>query len=443
MYLDIMDDLTVPLKDQRLEQRYWVMVNSHMHQASRTAAGPTAVLDGSTSWAATQAAWRFLNNQRVKPAALAAPLREAGRRALADSTASVGLLVHDWSKLDYGGHASKQDTLQLTHEHDVGYELSSGLLVSAADGAPLAPMLMHLATARGMHSTEASPPAIDTPHVDQVLPAMQASRGWELSKPLVHVIDREADSVDHYRQWDADGHRFLVRGDDRRVCCDGRPMLLSKVVKKLAARQAFVKVREVEYRGKPAFQEVAEATVTLDRPGRKRVNGKQRTVPGTPLTLRLIVSRIINAAGKRVATWMLLTNVSATDADAATIALWYYWRWRIESFFKLLKSHGQQIEQWQQETGPAIARRLLVAAMACVVAWDLQRQHGPQADQLKTLLVRLSGRQTKRRRPHTASAMLAGLFVLLPMLALIDEYDGDLNAIQQLALHALPWLKPG
>ena len=50
-----------------------------------------------------------------------------------------------------------------------------------------------------------------------------------------------------------------------------------------------------------------------------------------------------------------------------------------QSYFELLKSHGQQLEQWQQETGPAIARRLLVASMACVVVWQLQADDTPQA----------------------------------------------------------------
>jgi hypothetical protein len=33
--------------------------------------------------------------------------------------------------------------------------------------------------------------------------------------------------------------------------------------------------------------------------------------------------------------WYLLTNVPE-EVDATTLALWYYWRWRIETFFKLL-----------------------------------------------------------------------------------------------------------
>jgi hypothetical protein len=51
------------------------------------------------------------------------------------------------------------------------------------------------------------------------------------------------------------------------------------------------------------------------------------------------------------------------------MGIYDYWRWKIESFFKLLKSAGQNLESWQQETGLAIAKRLLVVSMACVLAY--------------------------------------------------------------------------
>ena len=139
--------------------------------------------------------------------------------------------------------------------------------------------------------------------------------------------------------------------------------------------------------------------------------------------MRLIVVQVRNQEGQVLAEWLLLSNAPMSWADAALLARCYYWRWRIESFFKLLKSHGQQLENWRQRTGPAIARRLLIACMACVVVWQLQADDSPDAHELKTLLVRLSGRQTKRSRPHTAPALLAGLWVLLSILELLEHYD--------------------
>ncbi len=207
-----------------------------------------------------------------------------GRARANGSRAAFVLLVHDWCKLGYDHPLGKRDLVQLTHETDVGYELTNALLVSAEDGSPLAAMEMHLKTGRGVLST------------------------------------RDPAPTEH-------------------------------------------------------------------------------------------------------------------------LAWCYYWRWRIESFFKLLKSHGQQLEQWQQETGTAIARRLLVATMACVVVWQLQADDSPPAREFKNILVRLSGRQMKRTRPHTAPALLAGLWVLLSMLTLLEHHN--LRDLRRLAVSLIPLLDTG
>jgi hypothetical protein len=99
--------------------------------------------------------------------------------------------------------------------------------------------------------------------------------------------------------------------------------------------------------------------------------------------------------------------------------------------FKLLKSAGQQVEHWQQESGEAIAKRLAVAAMACVVVWQLQRATASPALSFRDLLVRLSGRQMKRGQSHTAPALLSGLWVYLSMLdALQQDSPEQLQAMK-------------
>jgi Transposase DDE domain len=394
-----------------------------MHSVSRLAAGVASLPSVASAFAATQAAWRFLNNPRVTLGALVEPLRAVGRDRLAATDAPFGLLVHDWSKLTFGG-PGKRDSVQLTHATDIGYELTTALLVSAEDGAPLAPMEVHLKTADGVLSTRPRAPK-DVPHSDQVLPTMKAAKTWGLPKPVVHVIDREADSVDHYRQWDKAGHRFLVRGDDRRVKWDGKSRLLSEIRGALSAREGFRLIRAVPYHDTTAQLWVAETSVVLHRAAKKSVNGHKFERPGRPLGLRYVMVQLRDIDGRVLAQWILLSNVPGAWATARELAFCYYWRWRIESFFKLLKGHGQELERWQQETGPAIARRLLVAAMACAAVWHLQADDSPEATELKGILIRLSGRQTKRKRPHTAPALLAGLWVLLSMLALLEHCDLD------------------
>lgn len=430
-----MQRIARPPLDRRLQKRFLTLVHSHMHAATELAAGVASLPSTGTAFAATQAAWRFLNNDRVSCPALAEPLREVGRSRANASKAKFSLLVHDWCKLTY--RVGKRDLVQLTHETDVGYELTTALLVSGADGSPLAPMEMHLKTSDRILSTRSPAPA-DVPHLEQILPTMQASQSWGLNKPLLHVVDREADSVDHYRRWDAAGHKYLVRADDRRVKHNGKSMLLSDIRTTLRHTGKFRHVGEAAHQGHPAKLYVAETSVVLHRAAKKSCRGKKFELRGAPLSLRMIVVQLRDESGQIVlAEWILLTNAPTDLATAEQLAYCYYWRWRIESFFKLLKSHGQQLEQWQQETGPAIARRLLIASMACVVVWQLQADTSDEATELKTILVRLSGRQTKRTHPHTAPAILAGLWCLLSMLNLLEQYDlRDLKSLAKQILYS-------
>jgi hypothetical protein len=389
--------------------------------------------------AATQAAWRFLNNERVGLAALAKPLRDAGREACQRSSSDFVLLVHDWCKIDYKGHTSKKDLRQITHKDDIGYEITTALLVDAHDGAPLAPMQMHLQTADCVHSTAAKPLHEDWHRLDQLQPTMREAGEWGLGRTVVHVIDREADSLGDFRDWDQAGYRFLVRCDERRVLWNDQSWLISEMVNYFDAELLFEDIGEALHQGKAVRQEVAEAKTILHRPHKTRVNGKQYDVTGRPLPLRLVMTRLIDEQGYIVAQWTLLCNVWENEVSAQWIAYWYYWRWRIESFFKLLKSHGQELEHWQQESGAAIARRMLVAAMACVVVWTLQRDDSPEAAETKAILIRLSGRSMKRGRTSTAPALLAGFMVLLSLNDLLNHTDFDLKQLQRIASNALPF----
>lgn len=429
--------IATPPLDLRLQRRYLTLVKSHLHAAPELAAGVASLPSAGKAFAATQGAWRFLNNDRVSLEALVEPLREVGRSRADSTTAPFVLLAHDWCKVSFDGN--KEDAVTLTHSTDVGYELTTSLLVSADDGAPLAPMEMHVLTAEGVLSTR-SPAPKRLHHLEQVLPTMNASEGWGLSKPILHVIDREADSVDHYRRWDAKGHKFLIRADDRRVRWNEKSILLSEIAVDLRQRRKFSCEGSAAYQGSHAQLWVAETEIVLYRPAKKNVKKKKYLKPGRPLTLRFLVVQIRNGAGKVLAQWLLLTNAPGDWVTAALLARCYYWRWRIESFFKLLKSHGQQLEHWQQQTGPAIARRLLIAAMACVIVWQLQADLSPRATRLKEILIRLSGRQMKRRQPFTAPALLAGLWVLLSTLELLKRID--LSKLTQLAI-LLPFNNSG
>jgi len=336
--------------------------------------------------------------------------------------------MHDWSYLNFERHTRKPDRIRCRGRHTRGYELQSALLVSERAGEPLAPIYQNLRCAAGLHTTRLAEVAPAATHLDELTGRWAHLESLALGRPLVEVVDREGDSVGHYRQWAA--HLFLVRAKGgQRVEWEGQSELLSAVAAHLKKRLIFC--REVGWRGQKARQYVGETTVVLTRAAWPRRRGQKRArVAGPPVTLRLVVSEVRNAAGRVLAQWLLLSNVPAT-VDAARLALWYYWRWRIESFFKLLKRAGQQLEHWQQESGLALAKRLLVVSMALVLVWELGRAEGPAAEELRGVLVRLSGRQMKWGCAWTAPALLEGVWVLLAMLELLEHHE--LSRLRELA----------
>lgn len=409
-----------------------------MNAAQAVAAGIHALPGAGQAFAAAQGAWRFWANHRVTLPALIEPLREVGRSAAAQSSSPYVLLVHDWSKLDYASHKSKADVTQLSNHLDHGYELASVLLVDAHDGAPLAPMGIRVRAAEGDYTSESPSVEPHEPHLEQILPWMRKSNQWGLERIAVHVVDREADSLKHMRAWDAEGHKFLVRADDRRVTFRGQSRLFSQIADALREENAFAYTREVNLRGRRGWQFVAETEIVLDGAAWARTaDGKKYRFPGQPLRVRLIIAQVRDANGTLLAQWWLLTNVDDVPADR--IALWYYWRWRIESFHKLLKSAGLEMEEWRQESAAAIAKRLLVACMACVTVWRIERLDSPAAKACQQFLVRLSGRQTKRRRPITTPALLAGLHILYATLDLLEHYSPA--QLHQFAALAIPQLR--
>lgn len=76
----------------------------------------------------------------------------------------------------------------------------------------------------------------------------------------------------------------------------------------------------------------------------------------------------------------------------------------------------------------------MVSSMACTLAFKLYGDEGEDARQLKTFLVRLSGRVTKRAKPVTLPALLAGLYLFLQMQEVMSTYTAkELKELTRIA----------
>jgi hypothetical protein len=396
-----------------------------MSTCESTATGHRVRLAKSSKEAAAKAASRFYDNGAVSLPELGAPLVARALQATKEHCQAYVLCVHDVSPLHYTNHQSKADRRVMYSRDDLGYELQSAILISDQGGAPLGVGCLNLAAADGVYSTRRETLLPYRPWIDELNRTMGYIEAQQFNRPVVHIVDREADKLLHLRRFARRSRLFVIRANDvRRLEHEGQSRLLSEVEATLSGQFKFS--REIEYKGKKAYQYAAETKVVLKEPARlyRKRQGKlkQRRIPGQPLELRLVVAQVRDKKGRVLATWRLWTNLPP-EVEAATVALWYYWRWRIESFFKLLKRAGQHVEQWQQENASRIAKRLLIAAQACVVIWSLMRAQDPQSNSLRQFLMSLSGRMTKPGVEYTAPALFDGMLKLLAIADALDRYS--------------------
>jgi hypothetical protein len=406
--------------EPRLEKRYTKLVRSHMQVGSKLAPGIKSILNKDIAFNQTQAAWRFFNNENCTLEELSQPLLEAAHELNEQECDEYLLVPHDWSYLSYGKHKRKQDTYN-TFKKSIGYDLQSSLMISDRHGGPLALVAMNLKTKNETLSTY-NKSLKGLTHLDELSQRITWIESQEFKKPLVHIIDREADSVAFFRA--LENKNWIIRANETNYVHDG---ISKQKIKEMSKSLLFSEERTINFKGKTAQQQIAEATVTITRdaqPKRKKADGKRLSpVKGVPVKVRLVVSRVINESGKELARWYLLSTMFSISA--ATIALWYYWRWSIENYFKLMKSAGMQLESWQQTSGEAIARRLLVSSMATVLVWRVAHAKGPEASELRKVLVRLSGRQMKWGKEFTYPSLFTGLWSLLSLQDLLENYSVD------------------
>ena len=411
--------------EPRLQRRYRTLVREHLGSTQSVATGLRSLSPTSKPFSAAQAAWRFFSNERVSLPALAEPIIDYAQEISSSQVNRYALVIHDFSGINFARHESKADRITLYRKQDLGYFLQSALLVSDRTGNPLAPLYMGLEAEGGVYSSRRETPLPRRRQIDELNRTFGFVESLGLAKPCVHIVDRQADSLLHLRRFVRCKRLFVIRSDDvRRVAFEGKSLLLEEVEERI--EKHYKRVGKVNYKGKQANQYVAETTVILKRLGRTRRRtkadpNKRQWIKGKPIELRYVLSQVRDKQGKVLATWRLWTNV-AEEVKAEQIALWYYWRWRVESYFKLLKRGGQNLEQWQQESAEAVAKRLMIVAQVCVIVWALAESKERQAKQIREFLVRLSGRLMKRGVEFTTSAMLAGMWQFLAMIDVLERH---------------------
>lgn len=387
--------------------------------AMNAAAAPDASFPSAAgNDAELEATYRFLNNERVTAEAILAPhQRETIRRARASSAVVV---AHDTTEFNFG-KTPRRDLGRVGQGKSFGFYAHVALAVEAdAYRTPLgvAGLGIHRRTGgKGRRGHKALQSSRDNEFHRWRRVLAQARELLEPEVSAVHVMDREADSYAFMAELSDAKVRFVVRMaqssratvDQGTVAdaCAGAMVLVERDVPITARRPSPMPSYRKHFPprdARVASLEISATRVALKRPSSANAS-KART-------LSLNVVRVIEPnppKSEKAIEWRLWTLEPVDTAEQVLAVVdWYRCRWRIEEYFKALKT-GCAIEQRQLETHDALVNAL---ALYCPIAWRLlllrtvarRAEQRPASDVLTSpQLACLRGALAKLKRPPLPS----------------------------------------
>jgi hypothetical protein len=345
-------------------------------------------------WAETKAAYRFFHNENVDTE----QIMSAHRNKTAERAAKqdIVLVIQDTSYFIYTSHSKTKGLgeISLKKGKNIDKIYSQGLVMHAClaitiSGTPLGLFDQNI-FARQLRP-ENQRKSMGGKYIQDILPVEEKEsfrwiRGlWATTEistdnQVVTVCDRESDFYDFFKAARESDASVLVRASqNRRINRCSR--YAEKNVTKLwnymssqteaGAYTVEITEREKSRHCKGRVSRSAKMSVKFApfRMNPPRNNPKHGVEPLPDITMYAIhVLEQCPPEGEDPVEWMLLTNMPITTLDEASERVrWYSLRWRIEMFFKVLKS-GFHVEACRLGTADRLIRYLTVMS---IVAWRL------------------------------------------------------------------------
>lgn len=249
---------------------------------------------------------------------------------------------------------------------------------------------------------------------------------------VIHVMDREADSYELMHEIAEAGESFVIRlrHRDRLARSPSDEKHDWRPVEEVATGGRFIAKREVPvsarrhskeqtYKRRYPERDCRVATLRVEAlPVVFKKPGVIRFEPNLPASINVNIVRVWEPSpppGAEPVEWLLITNEPIdTQQQVEAVIDWYRRRWKIEEYFKALKT-GCAFERRQLQTRAALVNTL---ALLAPIAWQLLtlRDQGRKAPQAPARTV-LSQQQIKvlhglskrplPRKPSVEQALLA------------------------------------
>jgi hypothetical protein len=373
----------VDLGDKRRNQRL-------VHLCGRLSKAPESPINQACEdWSETKAAYRFFQNKDVNNVAIMAAHREktVGRAQVHETT----LAIQDSSYFIYTGHPKTKGLGEISMKkgRNVKEIYSRGLMMHAClavttEGLPLG-LLSNKIVARESRPKQEKAGARDRLPIEEKesyrwLEALTDTTEAMGENRVVTVCDRESDIYDFFKLSKELESPVVVRASADRAI-NKKSRYAEKDVVKLWGHMGTLPEAgsyEIDIQRKSkskhcSLRRARTATVVV-RFGAFRMNpprnhSKQKSDDLPDLKMNAIhVFEENPPEGEERIEWMLLTNLEVTSFEEACEKVrWYGLRWRIEIFFKVIKS-GFRVEACRLAHGERLARYLTVIS---IVAWRL------------------------------------------------------------------------
>jgi hypothetical protein len=364
------------LSDERLERRARGIV-------SRALSGPAQSFPELLPTSAElEGAYRFFQNEKVSASALMEPhVQSSLERARRERVVRI---VHDTTGMSFGGVREGLGTLG---QGGCGFWAHFALAVGGGEErAPLGIVGLETKVYPTLKEKEQRHKRLVRKFTREKLKTFPSVPvlwscvdKWtpiplRLRKPLkgvraVHVMDREADNFAVFTTLKEHGIRFVIRGSSKRLTASSADENPVRVSDQLVECEVTLQ-RGVRLSARP---KASESHPSRDeREARLSVRAARVTLRpaiGGKLTLNVVEVFEVNAPdGEEPVNWVLYTTEPIqTPEDVAGVVDHYRSRWRIEEYFKALKT-GCSIEKRQLTSHDALQRAL---ALFIPIAWHL------------------------------------------------------------------------
>lgn len=378
----------VNLGDKRLNSRLIKLCDSFSESPE------SPINQACADWAETKAAYRFFQNKNVEVERIISAHRKKTAERASDHHAI--LAIQDTSYLVYTNHSNTKGLgkISMTKGRNVDKIYSHGLVMHTCfaittEGTPVGLFDQKIFarrlrpkherfTAGGGKFYDALP--VEEKESFRWIEALEATMKVPIKTQVITVCDRECDFYDFYKFADKNEAAVLVRASQNRTV-NRKSRYAEKGISKLwdyilskptagsyaidiSARQ---KTRHCKGRkARTAQMKVKFGVFTMNPP---RNNPKYKKEALTDIQMYAIYALEENPPeGESAIEWMLLTNQPVTTFDEACERIrWYSLRWRIEMYFKVLKS-GFRVERCRLGTADRLICYLTVMS---IVAWRL------------------------------------------------------------------------